>query len=116
MAGLPLPQPAAIEGVDFTALLQGAAALDRAAIFWHYPHYGNQGGTPGSAVRSGDYKLIEFFEEARLELYNLRTDLSEEHNLVAEEPQITAQLHHLLRDWRAAVEAKLPAPNPDYGP
>ena len=116
MAGLPMPNPTAIEGIDFTALLQGASALDREAIFWHYPHYGNQGGTPGSAVRSGDYKLIEFFEDGRLELYNLRVDLSEEHNLAAEEPQITAQLHRLLRDWRAAVEAQLPPPNPEYVP
>lgn len=116
MAGLPLPHPNAIEGIDFTPLLQGAPKLDREAIFWHYPHYGNQGGTPGSAVRSGDYKLIEFFEDGRLELYNLRTDLSEEHNLVAAEPQITARLHRLLREWRGAVETKLPAPNPDYMP
>ncbi len=116
MAGLPLPHPIAIEGVNFTALLQGAPELDREAIFWHYPHYGNQGGTPGSSVRSGDYKLIEFFEDGRLELYNLRTDLSEEHNLAEQEPVITARLHRLLRDWREAVEAKLPAPNPNYVP
>lgn len=116
MAGLPLPNPTAIEGVDFTALLQGAPELEREAIFWHYPHYGNQGGTPGSAVRSGDYKLIEFFEDGRLELYNLRTDLSESINLVDQEPEITSKLHHLLRDWRRAVEAKLPQPNPEYAP
>ena len=55
--------------------------LDREAIFWHYPHYGNQGGTPGSSVRAGDCKLIEFFEDGRLELYNLANDIGEERNL-----------------------------------
>lgn len=62
-----------IEGMSFNSLLRGEMQLDREAIFWHYPHYGNQGGTPGSSVHAGAYKLIEFFEEGRLELYNLLT-------------------------------------------
>lgn len=116
MAGVPQPNPAAIEGVSLVGLLQGAPALAREAIFWHYPHYGNQGGTPGSSLRSGDYKLIEFFEDGRLELYNLRTDLSESINLADHEPLITAGLHRRLQEWRTAVEAKLPQPNPEYVP
>ncbi|MCB9151102.1 MAG: sulfatase [Caldilineaceae bacterium] len=95
------------DGVSFLPLLR-QEAFERGAIFWHYPHYGNQGGTPGSSVRSGDYKLIEFFEDGRLELYNLRQDVSEEVNLVDREPEIAAQLHTLLREWRTAVEAKIP--------
>jgi arylsulfatase A-like enzyme len=98
--------------VSFVGLLRGEPAVNREAIFWHYPHYGNQGGTPGSSVRAGDYKLIEFFEDGRLELYNLRQDIGEEHNLADQEPAMTAHLHQLLLDWRASVEAKIPQRNP----
>jgi hypothetical protein len=86
------------------------------AIFWHYPHYGKQGGTPGSSVRAGDYKLIEFFEDGRLELYNLREDIGEEHSLAEAQPQVATRLHDMLRAWRDDVEAKIPEPNPDYVP
>jgi len=104
------------DGVSFLSLLKGANTLAREAIFWHYPHYGNQGGTPGSSVRCGDYKLIEFFEDGRLELYNLREDVSEEHNIAEGNPEITKQLKEMLVDWREKVEAKIPEPNPDYKP
>jgi arylsulfatase A-like enzyme len=114
MAALPPRTDLPLEGVSFTPLLAGAEALEREAIFWHYPHYGNQGGTPGSAVRAGDYKLIEFFEDGRLELYHLRNDLCEAHNLVAAEPDVARRLHGLLTTWRASVEAQIPAPNPAY--
>lgn len=67
-------------------------------------------------MRSGDYKLIEFFERERLELYDLREDISEEHNLAAELPGVTARLHHMLVAWRERIEAKIPQPNPDYVP
>ncbi|MEZ4663239.1 MAG: sulfatase-like hydrolase/transferase [Caldilineaceae bacterium] len=110
IAGLePIPEQHC-DGVSFMPLLR-QEAFERGAIFWHYPHYGNQGGTPGSSVRLGDYKLIEFFEDGRLELYDLRQDVSEEQNLVETEPEMAAQLHGLLREWRAEVEAKIPQPN-----
>ena len=73
-------------------LLTGEDDVDREAMFWHYPHYGNQGGTPGSSIRVGDYNLIHFFEDDRLELYNLQEDISEEHNLADEQPELTAKL------------------------
>jgi len=93
-------------------LLKGAATLNREAIFWHYPHYGNQGGTPGSSIRVGNYKLIHFFEGDRLELYNLRQDISEEHDLTQDNPQLTAELSEMLSEWRQSVEAKFPRVNP----
>ena len=65
-------------------------------------------------MRSGDYKLIEFFEDGRLELYNLRDDIGEERNLAEQMPQIRDRLHALLREWREKVEAKIPQPNPDW--
>ena len=98
-----------VDGVSLVPLLRGGTELPREAIFWHYPHYGNQGGTPGSSVRSGDWKLIEFFEDGRLELYNLRRDPGEKENRAAAEPEIAARLLELLRNWRREVEALLPA-------
>ena len=116
MAGLELIPEQHCDGVSFLPLLEGAENLDRGPIFWHYPHYGNQGGTPGCSVRSGDYKLIEFFEDGRTELYNLREDVSEESNIADDEPQLTKTLKETLADWREEVNAIIPEPNPDYEP
>jgi len=117
LAGLPALPEQHVDGVSFARLLnQPDASLDREAIFWHYPHYGNQGGTPGSSVRRGDLKLIEFFEDGRLELYNLREDLSEDRNLAADQPDVAREMRGLLADWRNRVEAKIPQPNPDWTP
>lgn len=103
-----------VDGVSLVPLLKGAEALERQAIFWHYPHYGNQGGTPGSSVRMGDYKLIEFFEDGRVELYDLRGDIGEEQNLADAKPDLARQMKDILVDWRKRVEAKIPQPNPDW--
>jgi arylsulfatase A-like enzyme len=116
LAGLAESTPDTVEGVNLQPLLSGGTALAREAIFWHYPHYGNQGGTPGSSIRLGDYKLIEFFENGRLELYNLAADPGETHNLATTETAIAEHLHQRLVAWRAAVEAQLPLPNPAYQP
>jgi len=116
MAGLPLLPEQHCDGVSLMPLFTSKETLAREAIFWHYPHYGNQGGTPGSSVRVGDYKLIEFFEDSHVELYNLREDVSETQNLAASHSDITARLHALLIAWRERVEAKNPAPNPDFVP
>ncbi len=116
MAGLsPLPEQHC-DGVSILPVLDGAERLDREAIYWHYPHYGNQGGTPGSSVRAGDWKLIEFFEDGRLELYNLREDVSEERDLAEKDPQRVRRMHRMLLDWRREMEAIIPEPNPDYEP
>ena len=108
--------PPGLDGVSLMPLLRGEPALDREAVFWHYPHYGNQGGTPGSSVRSGRHKLIEFFETGEPELYDLQTDTGEDRNLADRLPEVRNRLHALLRGWRDRVEAKLPQPNPDYVP
>jgi arylsulfatase A-like enzyme len=114
LAGLdPIPQQHC-DGMSFAPLLRGETSLKRDGIFWHYPHYGNQGGTPGSSVRAGDYKLIEFFDDGRLELYNLRRDIGEEKNLAEREPEKRDELHALLKEWREKVEAKIPQPNPNW--
>ncbi len=114
MAGLELIPDQHCDGVSLMPLLKANGTLNRKAIFWHYPHYSNQGGTPGSSIHAGDYKLIEFFEDKRIELYNLKDDISEKHNLSNDEPEIVARLKTILEDWRESVNAKIPAPNPEY--
>ena len=113
-AGLsPIPDQH-VDGASFVPLLEGAGEPEREAIFWHYPHYGNQGGTPGSSVRRGDWKLIEFFEDGRRELYNLRDDLSEDRDVAAANADVARDLHERLAAWREEVAAKIPAPNPGW--
>jgi arylsulfatase A len=90
--------------------------LKRDALYWHYPHYSNQGGKPGGAVRAGDYKLIEFYENGRQELYDVKKDISESHNLIADKPIIAKELSAKLAGWRKEVGAKSMKPNPDYVP
>jgi len=116
MAGLKADPRWAVDGVSLVPLLRGAASLPRDAIYWHYPHYSNQGGVPSGAVRSGDYKLIEFFEDGRLELYNLARDIGESDNLASRDPRHAAQLRQMLAHWRQSVRAVMPAVNPRYDP
>lgn len=116
IAGLaPLPEQHT-DGSSLVPLLQGAGAFEREAIYWHYPHYGNQGGTPGSSIRMGDYKLIEFFEDGRLELYDLKNDISETRDLSSQLPELAQRMQVKLAQWREHVEARIPEPNPDFVP
>jgi arylsulfatase A-like enzyme len=111
-AGLPLRPEQHCDGASILPLLEGGDVLPRDAIFWHYPHYGNQGGTPGSSIRCGDYKLIEFFEDGDLRLYSLREDPGERHDLSAVEPDRAKVLHERLIAWREEIRALIPRPNP----
>jgi arylsulfatase A-like enzyme len=113
MAGLPLKPGQHRDGHSMVPLLRQQARPEPRAFYWHYPHYGNQGGSPGGAVRLGDYKLIEFYEDNRIELYNLRADLGERHDLAAEKPEKAAELRQMLRQWRQDVGAVMPQPNPN---
>lgn len=101
-----------LDGASFLASARGQAQPDRGPVFWHYPHYGNQGGFPGGAVRDGDWKLIERYEDGSLELYNLASDISEKTNLAAKEPARAADLRAKLDAWRADVGAKMPTLKP----
>jgi arylsulfatase A-like enzyme len=108
--GLP-PVPSAQDGVSFLAALRGEPQPARAPVFWHYPHYGNQGGFPGGALRDGDWKLIERYETGALELYNLARDGRERTNLVAQESARVKTMHAQLVAWRKEVGAKMPVAN-----
>ncbi len=114
MASLPPKPKQHIDGVSLAPLLKGKKSLPRKAVFWHYPHYGNQGDSPGGAVRAGDYKLIEFYENNHLELYNIKKDIGEKNNLAYKMPGKAAELHKMLTNWRKEVDAQMPTPNPDY--
>jgi arylsulfatase A-like enzyme len=99
------------DGISLITLLKKNKAPKRDALFWHYPHYGNQGGSPGSAVRSGPYKLIYFFEDKRMELYNLEDDIGEHHSLSDSLPGIRDALFQRIEHWWQETDARFPAPN-----
>jgi arylsulfatase A len=88
--------------------------FDRQAIYWHYPHFSNQGGDPGAAVRAGDWKLILGYEHGKVELFNLREDMSEKNDLAAKMPEKARELRAMLEGWLKAVNANMPKPNPEY--
>jgi arylsulfatase A-like enzyme len=113
MVGLPV---APCDGVSLIPLVQQTGGLKRDALYWHYPHYSNQGGKPGGAIRMGDYKLIEFYEDGKLELYNLKDDIGEKRNLASHMPEQAKEMWEMLNAWRKAVNAQMPTPNPDYKP
>jgi arylsulfatase A-like enzyme len=102
-----------IDGVSLLPLLRGGKLAER-ALYWDYPHYGNQGGAPGSAVRQGKWKLVEWREEGALELFDIEADPSETKNVASDEPEVAKRLHGMLKKWRAEVGAKTPAVNPRY--
>ncbi len=112
-ANLPLRPEQHCDGTSFLPLLRGEAC-EREPLFWHYPHYSNQGGRPGCSIRRGDHKLIEFYEDGRLELYNLRDDLGEDDDLAPDAPGLRDELHELLVDWRQRVGAIVPERNPGW--
>jgi arylsulfatase A-like enzyme len=114
LAGVDRPDDQAVDGESLAGLFAGEDALDRDAIYWHYPHYGNQGGTPASAVRRGDWKLVEFLEGDHVELYDLDADVREETDLSEHRPDLVADLRADLADWREDVGAQMPTENPDF--
>lgn len=85
-------------------------------LYWHYPHYANQGGKPGGAVRSDRWKLIEFYEDGRRELFDLTSDKGESRNLAVQHPKVVEELAQKLDAWRKNVGAKMMEPNPNYSP
>jgi arylsulfatase A-like enzyme len=112
IAGAPPKPQQHIDAVSFAAILRGREQPERTPLFWHYPHYANQGGYPGGAVRAGDFKLIEDFEDMHVELFNLKEDLGEKTDLAAKMPEKVEELRKLLHDWRKSVDAMMPTPNP----
>lgn len=116
IAGQKIPSDQVVDGESIVPLLKQTGRVKRQQIFWHYPHYANQGGSPGSAMREGDFKLIEWMEDGRLELYNLREDISEKNDLSETMKGKALQMQATLDKWRRDVGAQMMLPNPDYDP
>jgi arylsulfatase A-like enzyme len=108
-----------IDGYSLVPLLKGGGEIERDELFWHYPHhqhYQKGGATPYGAIRKGDFKLIEFFNDMSVELYNLRDDIGEQNNLAQQMLEKTNELRQRLHQWRKEVGAQMPTPNPNYDP
>jgi uncharacterized sulfatase len=108
----PAKQP--LDGASLQPLLRQRGSTEDRALYWHYPVYHHS--TPAGAVRHGDWKLLEFFEDGHLELYNLQQDMGEKHNLAATMPDKADELRVMLASWRKSVGADMPEPNPDFDP
>lgn len=108
--------PGDVDGISIIPLIKDPERIrnyDR-PLFWHYPHFSNQMGRPAGAVRLGDYKLVELYETGTLELYNLREDMGENHDLSGTMKEKTVEMHRILTDWRINLGAQMPVPNPGY--
>lgn len=116
MAGIPLKPELHVDGYSLMPLIKKGKPLDREAIYWHYPHYHGSTWTPGAAIRARDWKLIEFYETGKIELYNLANDIGEKNDLAKKMPEKAKQLHEMLKAWQKEIGAKMPKPNPNYKP
>ncbi len=117
LAGIHPPVRQVLDGVSLVPAFNGASELARERLFWHFPCYVGRA-TPSSAIREGDLKLIEFFENGgRRELYNLRSDPNEERNLIATMPEKASELYRTLQAWQTETGAAIPSgANPNYDP
>ncbi len=106
VTGAPLRRQQHLDGISLVPLLRGQRRLQRDALYWHYPHYSNQGGFPGGAVRVGNWKLIERYEDGRVQLFDLDADLGELHDVAAAHPERVAQMRARLHDWYEEVGAR----------
>jgi arylsulfatase A len=115
MIGCPVPGEQEIEGVSIVPLLNGKKKLNRDAIYWHFPHYSNHGRqSPGGAIRKGDYKLIEYYENYTVQLFNIKEDIGEQNDISGSNPDIVNELRTMLHNWRESVNAQMMEKNPDY--
>lgn len=113
LAGLSLKPSQHLDGISIVPLLDGKSIKER-PLFWHYPHYGNQGGEPSSIIRDGDWKLIHYYEDGRDELYNLATSPNESQNLAPEKLEKVKELRQKLDNWIKETNAVLPKLDPEY--
>ena len=116
LAGIPVPKEQVIDGKSIVSLLRGRQdrEISERDLFWHYPHYGNQGGDPSSIIRNGPWKLIHYYEDGHDELYNLDSDPGERSDLFAENRPKASELRRRLDTWLAEVGARFPTPDPEY--
>ncbi len=111
LAGMELKPEEHTDGVSLLPLLEGGTIKER-PLYWHYPHYGNQGGEPSSIIREGKWKLIHYWEDGRNELYDLDADIGERHDLSEQKPEIVQKMDKKLEDWLQSVNAEYAEPDP----
>ena len=107
------------DGVSLVPLLRETGGLKQRDLFWHYPHHQHYqlgGAMPYGGIRSGDYKLIEFFNDMHVELYDIKNDIGEQKDLAKAQPERVQAMRALLHAWRAEVGAQMPTPNPKHDP
>ncbi len=110
-----LPVPAGVDGIDVSPILTGRGPGAPRPFYWHFPHYNNQGGRPGGAMRDGHWKLVEFYDAPDApELYDLATDISEKHNLAARHVDRVRTMRAALASWRDSIRAQSNTSNPDF--
>jgi arylsulfatase A len=115
LARVPATKSQVLDGVSLLPHLRNPGTpVRRDALFWHLPHYHHA--TPASAMRQGDWKLIEWFEDGSLELYHLASDVGERNNVAGREPERVKTMHAALKAWRKDVQAQMPQRNPAYDP
>lgn len=115
LVDLPVPENQVIDGRDMVGSINSGVAPDR-ALYWHYPHYGNQGGDPSSVIRRNNYKLVHYHETDRDELYDLSADPGERTDLANQYPERVTALRQELLSWLSSVGARFPQRDPDYDP
>ena len=117
-AGLEVPTEQRIDGRSMVQLLSGGkdAAFTERDLFWHYPHYGNQGGDPSSIILRFPWKLIYYHEDGHGELYNIDTDIGEQNDVASERSEMVAKLRQRLDEWLEEVDAQFPAPDSEFDP
>jgi arylsulfatase A-like enzyme len=117
VAGAEPPEGHKLDGTSLVPLFSSAGPvpeMEDRPLYWHYPHYGNQGGAPAAAVRQGEWKLIRWLEDDRRELFNLAQDIGETNDVADDHPEIVERLSEQLADWQSRVGAKFPTRNADY--
>ncbi len=116
ITGTTKPSQQQLDGESLMPILKNKGTLQRDAIFWHYPHYSNQGGLPAGAMRQGDFKLVEHYHSGHTRLYNVVNDIGEQHDLVAQMPGETAAMKKKFYRWLESVGSRAPSPNLTYDP
>ncbi|WDQ18861.1 sulfatase [Rhodopirellula sp. P2] len=116
LCGQTAPPQQQLDGVSLKPLLRGDESLDRQSLYWHYPHYSNQGSFPGGAIREGDWKLIERYEDGRVHLYNLKDDIGERNDVADQHPERVNAMRDQLHRWYKEVDAKFLQPKDGQQP
>ncbi len=108
--------PTGLDGKSFAPLLSGHASKATPTLFWHFPHYTNQGSRPTGAMRDGNWMLVEYYDEPKVELYDLSSDIGEAHDVSSQQPERVARMRAALAAWRQENHAQENRPNPDFDP